>query len=103
MCSYAEFYNANSIPPVASLACAGLARCAACGEYFPHNRCTALFCSDACRLKAYARRVAHRRLMHERRRRTFTCARSTREGFCVQGGVPRAVPRQLPTLKECSQ
>lgn len=28
-------------------------RCAFCGDFVPHGRCDKLYCSDACKMKAY--------------------------------------------------
>jgi len=48
-------------------------------------------------------RRALRREQHAWRKRTFTRAVSTREGFLVQAGVPRKQPRQLPSMGEVLQ
>ena len=91
-------------------------RCAyaGCTETFaPRGR--KRFCSDACRkradkeseafkLRQYTRAVQQheRRILHQRRRRTFTAAVSARidsnDWRGIQGGVPQAAPRQFPEV-----
>jgi hypothetical protein len=60
MRGYADFY-ANSMSPRATLADAGYCRCAECRSYFEHERCTAVFCSELCRVKAWQKVMRERR------------------------------------------
>ena len=56
MCTFADVYaNSISLPPRATLA-VGLNRCDFCNDLFPAERCSAQYCSDLCRVKAWQRR-----------------------------------------------